>query len=83
MSVSPSRVPPWELSVPSPDVSLSARSKSEISAADFQSHALERILAHDGYPHYTEGSKGEEGVGTGCAFVIESVIWSFTLPPTP
>ena len=78
-SVSPSRIAPWELSVPSPDVLLAAHSNSEISAVEFRSRVLERVSAYEGYAHYyTDGSKGEDGVGS--AFVSESVIRSFTLP---
>lgn len=74
------RIPPWELAVPTIDVSISELKKKYTTVAELHSRALERISFYRNHTHfYTDGSKTDEGVGS--AFVSGLVTRSFTLPP--
>ena len=78
-TVTTSRIPPWEIAVPSPDISLAEFKKSEMSVVEARSRALERISLYcDHTQYFTDGSKTEGGVG--CSFVNGPVTRSFTLP---
>ena len=77
--VAPCRIPPWQLSAPSLDISLAVFKKNEIAPDEFRCLALERISSYTNHDHfYTDGSKTEAGVG--CAFINGHVTRSFSLP---
>ena len=60
VSISPSRIPPWEMSVPSLDASLSANVKSEVSETEFRLSALDHTSVYEYYANFhANGSKGE------------------------
>lgn len=78
--VTPLRVPPWELVSPSINITLSELTKSSTSPVEFRSRALEMMETYEGYTRtFTDGSKGDKGVG--CAFVMGDTSRSFSLPP--
>ena len=78
--VSTLSVPPWQLTPPVVDTSLSSIRKDEISPTEFRLRALEVINRFRDYSvFYTDGSRTDTGVG--CAFVHGQDVRAFTLPP--
>lgn len=71
--------PPWELTAPDIDMSLTQYRKGNTPQEVLRSVALERIASYSGcVATYTDGSK--TSVGVGCAFISGIDARSFTLP---